>query len=530
MCCQRKYSSVLPSNLWKRFEYYAAGGKKKYKMKKILSNGSSALIAQVVAIIYGFVLPRLILEKYGSELNGLAQSIKQFLGIISFLDMGVGQVVRSSLYSPLSRKDYQQISRIMVSGRRYYRSIAYILLGYVALLIVLYPILVNGSFDWIYTASLIGVMAISSFAQYYFGIINEQLLHADQKSYLIYGMQIFTNLSNLILCVWMIRMDASMHAVKLMTSLVFVIKPLVYGAYIQRRYQIDKAITYESEPIQQKWSGVTQHVSAVVLDGTDNIVLTFFSTLSNVSIYSVYYMIIGSIQGFYQSAAVGIQSAAGAMWAKQDQQGIRKMFSTVELALHTVTVFLFCCTGILIVPFVQVYTNGLTDANYMQPVFAALLVLAYGIRCLRTPYNIWILAAGHFKQTQRCHITAAAMNLLISIFAVSRWGLVGIAIGTLIAMCYQTVWMMIYATNKLIKCSTLHVLKQWIVDIAAVLLIYAATSGIVLQEVSYLGWFFMAVKVAVIAVVCSAAALCLFYPKQIGQLIKNCSAKTGNQK
>lgn len=488
-------------------------------MKKIISNGSTAVIAQIITIVYGFVLPRLILEHYGSALNGLTQSIKQFLGLISFLDMGVGQVVRSALYAPLSKKDHQQISRVMISGRRYYRTVAYILLGYVAVLILFYPILVNDLYDWMYTASLIAVMAISSFAQYYFGIINEQLLHADQKSYIVYGIQIFTNLANLFLCVWLIHMDASIHAMKLVTSVVFIIKPLIYSAYIQRHYCIDKAITYTEEPIKQKWNGIAQHISAVVLDGTDNIVLTFFSTLSNVSIYSVYYMVISSIQGLYQSATMGIQSAAGAVWAKNDRESIQKMFFSVEYGMHFATVFLFCCTGILIVPFVQVYTSGLTDADYIQPVFAALLVLAYGIRCLRTPYNIWILAAGHFKQTQRCHITAAVLNLVISAISVCHWGLIGVAVGTLIAMCYQTTWMAVYTIRNLIKCSASHILKQLLADITAAVLICTVSSQISLQEITYLGWLFMAIKVAALAIVCVTAVSILFFRKETRNLL-----------
>ena len=495
------------------------------KMKKMKTNLIVSLIYQLVAMIYGFVLPRLILEQFGSEVNGLIHSISQFLGIISFLDMGVSQVVRSALYRPLADHDNDQISRIMVSGRRFYRKIAYALLGYVTILFLAYPLFVDQRFDWFFISGMIAIMAIGSFAQYYFGIIQEQLLHASQRSYLIYTLQIVCNLFNLAVCVWMIRMNCSIHAVKLATAVIFLIKPIFYTIYIRRKYTVDWGISYETEPIKQKWNGIAQHISAVVLDGTDNIVLTFFSTLSNVSIYSVYYMIIGSIQNFYQSAAVGIQSAAGAVWAKQDQKQIGQLFSTVEVALHTVTVFLFCCTGILIVPFVKVYTNGLADANYIQPLFAAVLVIAYGIRCLRTPYNIWILAAGHFKQTQRCHITAAAMNLIISIIAVSRWGLVGIAIGTLIAMCYQTTWMMVYTTKNLIKCTFGHILKQWMADLAAVTMICTSTSRITLRDVSYLGWFVMAVKVAVIAAIWIAVMVCLFYPKEMRQIIRKFTRK-----
>lgn len=499
-------------------------------MKKILTIFGTSLIAQIITLVYGLVLPREILAKYGSEVNGLIQSITQFLGLISFLELGIGQVVQSALYKPLADRDYRKISCILASGKKFYRRIALALVLYVGMLICVYPVVAHYSFSRFYIITLIAILSISMFAQYYFGIVYEQLLHADQRSYLIYIMQVITNVVSLLVCVWMIRCNATIHTLKLVTSGIFLAKPLVYRMYIRRNYCIISNVTYAEEPIKQKWNGTAQHFSSVVLSGTDNIVLTLFSTLQNVSVYSVYYMVVSSIQRFYYTATVGIQAAAGRVWAKRDHDDIKRFFSIIESSLHGITVFLFCCTAILIIPFVQIYTNGLTDINYIHPDFAYLLIFAYGIFCLRTPYNIWILAAGHFKQTQRCHITAATMNLLISIFAVSRWGLVGIAIGTLIAMCYQTIWMMIYTTNKLIKCSAFHLLKQWIADIAAVLLICVATSGIVLQEVSYLRWFLMAVKVAVIAAVCTAAVFCAFYPKQIGRLIKKCSAKTSNQK
>ena len=478
---------------------------------------------------YGFILPRLILEQFGSEVNGLIQSIGQFLGIIGFLDMGVSQVVRSALYRPLEEHNYAQISCVMVSGLRFYRKIACCLIGYVVLLIVFYPILVNQSFDWIFTASLIAILSISSFAQYYFGVTQEQLLHASQKSYLIYVIQIVFYLFNTVICVCMIRMNCSIHAIKVATACIFLIKPLFYTWYIRRRYTIDWHIQYDEEPLTQKWHGIAQHISAVVLEGTDSIVLTLFSTLSNVSIYSVYHMIVGSIQGFYQAISVGFQSAAGAAWAKRDQANIKRLFSTVEACLHAITVFLFCCAGVLVVPFVQVYTNGLTDANYYHPLFAITLVLAYGIRCLRTPYNIWILAAGHFKQVQKCHIIAAILNLVVSILAVSHWGLIGVAIGTLIAMCYQTVWMLIYTTKKLVKCTSKHIFRQLFADFTAALLVCVTTAGINLQGFNYLGWLVMAVKVSLIAGLCIAAVFCLFFPKEVQQLAKRFAVKTGRK-
>ena len=136
---------------------------------------------------------------------------------------------------------------------------------------------------------------------------------------------------------------------------------------------------------------------------------------------------------------------------------------------------------------------------------------------MRTPYNIWILAAGHFKQSQKCHIIAASLNLITSIILVFHFGLIGIAIGTLVAMCYQTAWMMRYTTKYLIKCGSGCVVKQLLSDLLSVLLICIIAGGITLQDVTYIGWIFMAVKVSLVVILCISVVSCIFYPKQIKQ-------------
>nr|MBR4281680.1 polysaccharide biosynthesis C-terminal domain-containing protein [Clostridia bacterium] len=489
-------------------------------MKKIMANSAAALVAQIVSVICGLVLPRLILESFGSEINGLTQSIKQFLGVISFLDLGVGQVMRSALYRPLAKKDDKQLSCVMCSGRKFYKRLACILMGYVLVLMVVYPMLAEVEFGWLYVATLILAMAISSFAQYYFGIANEQLLQADQRGYVVFLLQIVGNILNVVASVWAIRAGASIQVVKTVTALVFLLRPIGVWLYVRRHYHVDRKVQYAADPITQKKDGMAQHISAVVLDGTDTIVLTFLSTLTNVSIYSVYYMVIASIQGLYQSTTAGIQSAAGLLWAQRDTEGINRMFMRVEMLLHAAVTFVFSCTAVLIVPFVRVYTNGLTDAEYVQPVFAALLVLAYGIRSLRTPYNIWILAAGHYRQTRKCHILAASINVVVSIVAVSRWGLIGVAIGTLVAMVYQTLWMAWYSTKTLLKRPAGSVAKRFLIDALMAVLICLLTRGISLMNLDYLSWCWMAVKVALVSMMVICGVLCLFYRKDVRQIIE----------
>lgn len=498
--------------------------------KRLVFNTISSFTYQVIALICGLILPRAMLGAFGTDVNGLVNSIGQFLAIISFLELGVGAVIQSALYKPLAEKDNVGISKIVASGGKFFRRIAYILLGYIAVLVVVYPFINSGGFDFGYTALLILSMSISSFAQYYFGVVDRLLLTADQRGYIQYNAQTITLVLNTIACIVLISLGGSIQLVKLTTSLIFLFRPIFLRIYVNKHYSINRKIKYEGEPIKQKWNGMAQHISAVVLDGTDTIVLTLFSTLANVSIYSVYHMVVYNVKNLFLSLTNGVKSLMGELWARGETEHIKSFFRKVQWTLHTGTVYIFGCCGLLIIPFIQVYTNGIADADYNQPLFAILLTLANAAHCLRLPYNIMILAAGDFRNTQRCYIIATVVNIVVSIVLVFLWGLIGVAIGTLIAMVYQTVWMAIYNSKHLIKGEIKSFVKQIVVDAITVLLIWVATMWIDMMSVSYLSWFIMALEVAGISLVVVTLVNLLFYRDQIFDVCKYIKRKICKRK
>ena len=334
--------------------------------KKLFYNTVSSLVFQLTTIICGFILPRLILSAFGSEVNGLVNSITQFLGIISFLELGVGAVVQSALYKPLAEKKQDDVSKIIASANKFFTRLGEILLIYVIVLVVIYPQFAGKNFGFAYTATLIVAISISSFAQYFFGIVNRLLLTADQRGYIQYNAQTIAVVGNTIACFVLIYLQCSIQVVKLTTSLIYLLQPFFVYLYVRSHYKIDKHIKYTKEPIAQKWNGIAQHVAAVILDGTDTIVLTLFATLSDVSIYSVYYLVVKGVKQLFLSMTNGITALIGELWAKQELDELNKTFSWTEWMIHTGTTFVFGLTAILIVPFVEVYTSGIHDANYIQ--------------------------------------------------------------------------------------------------------------------------------------------------------------------
>ncbi len=488
------------------------------RKKRLFYNTATSLVSQIVAVISGLILPGLILRHYGSETNGLIQSITQFLAVISFLDMGVGRVIETSLYEPLTYHDNRKVSEIITSAARFFRRLGCILAVYVVVLSVVYPLVIQQSFDFWFAFYLIIILSVNSFIDYFFIQTDSRLLNADQRQYVLNTVRIISQIGTVVISTIMIRLNCSVHAMKLTLAAVCLWRPVFLRLYVRKHYCINRKIKYEGEPIRDKWYGLAQHIEYIILINTDHVILTLCSTLQNVSVYSVYHMILAGIGKIVDAIKNGFLSLLGELWTRKEEEELRKTFVWFEWITHTLTVFLFGCASVLIIPFILVYTEDVTDADYIQPLFSAILTAAGAVNCFRSPYNMMILASGHYKETQNCYVITAALNLGISILAVWQFGLVGVAAGTLIALGYQMIWMAKYTEKYLVQ--TKGFFKRILTDIGMTVVGIVLTWWLPLGDVSYLGWIMLALKVALIwtAVVLIANLVC--YPDMMRMLMK----------
>lgn len=444
--------------------------KEKSRTKLLAYNSITSLFSQVATVICGLVLTRFIFSYFGSSVNGLVASITQFLGFISFLEMGIGAVVKSALYKPLADKDYDEVSKIIISTKKFYRTIAKILIIYTVILAIVFPIISREEFSPIYTGSLVLIIFISLFAQYYFGMPYQLMLNADQKTYIPTLICCVTLIINTCLSAVFIYMGASIQIVKLVTSLVYVVRPVFYNIYVRKHYPLNERQILNEEPLKQKWNGLAQHIAYVVVNYTDIVVLTVFSSLANVSIYTVYHNVTIGVQQVISCISVGISAMLGNVLYSESKERLREAFGLVEWFFHTVTVVFFTITGILIIPFVQLYTRGVEDANYIVPVFAILITIAQASYSIRTPYETMVLVANHFKQTQRSAIIEVIINIGISVVLVFNFGLPGVAIGTLAAMSYRTFYFVFYLKNNILDYNIWRFIKLLILDFIQIMI------------------------------------------------------------
>jgi len=487
--------------------------------RRLLLNTITPLALQIATFVSGFIIPQLIISSYGSSTNGLVQSVTQFLSVINFFEAGVGSVVSYNLFKPLSDHDSYQLSCVMTSATKFFHNLIKIFLCYAFLLVLLFPSLSKSQFGYLQTVELVLAVAAGALSQYYFSQVNQILLTADQRGYIHCIISIAVILLNTLSCVLLIKNKFSIIFVKFVSAMVFVIRPVFLCWYVRKHYAIDYKVKYSGEPIKQKWNGFAHHLASFVFGNTDIIVLTFFSSFQNVSVYSVYALIVTGLNTLFASLLSGVGAVFGDLYAKNDREKLRTVFQKTEWISHNCCVILFTDTALLIVDFVLIYTKKASDAEYEQPLFATLLVIAYGLCCLRNVYNVLICSTGHLKETQISSFAEAGINIVLSLLLVNYYGLVGVAIGTLVAVLYQLVYYIDFTYKRIMNLGKFVIRKQIAIDGIAVVLIVFFSRTIKLIEYTYSAWFFKGFIVFAISVLCVVGINLVFCRKQIRELL-----------
>lgn len=492
------------------------------RSKKALINSMTSLLAQVVTIICGFILPRLILSAFGSSYNGITSSITQFMNCVILLRAGVGGVTRAALYKPLADKDSYEISGIVNATQDFMKKVS--LIFAVALLVFasVYPLMVSDEFEWFFSFSLVIIIGISTVAQNYFGITYQMLIQADQRLYVYTVINIITTILNTFVSAIMILAGGSIHMVKLVSTIVFVLNPIVLNLYVRRYYKIDRSVPANKTAISQRWDAFAQQVAAFVNNNTDVMVLTMFTNIKEVSVYTVYYMVAGGLCRIEQTLTNGIDAAFGNMMAKKEKQLLRDNFDLFEFITFASSTFVFTCGGILIVPFVSVYTKGINDVNYIRYLFGILMCINQFLFCIRLPYQMLVEAAGHFKQTRNGAVFEAILNIVLSIVLVVKFGIIGVTIGTFCALGFRTLQYAFYSSKNIVERSMLYFVKIILTSICEACLISVVSIVVIskIQIASYGIWLVCGIVVAIIAVLIIGLFSMLLYRKELFLAVK----------
>ena len=379
----------------------------------------------------------------------------------------------------------------------------------------------SDDFSWIFTFTLVLILSVSTFAQYFFGITYQMVLKADQKMYIISLVQIVTTVANTVVSAVLINIGFGIHAVKMGSAIVFVIPPLFYNLYVTSRYRIDKKVAPKLELLSQRWDAFGHQIANFINNNTDIIVTTIILGVREVSVYSVHYMIGNAIKKVVMALGSGMSAAFGNMLAKHETETLRERFNQFEIIIFYAATTLVVITSIMITPFISVYTSGVKDVNYIRPIFGYLISIAIYFGCLKIPYEELIYAAGHFKKTRNGAFVEAGINIVLSIILAILIGLDGVVIGTFVAMAYRTIRYYFYVCNNLVDKPKSGLFIKMLYSLSTAVLVFLISRLLPLGSIAgYMQWAVWAFVIAVITTIVSTILGLLFFGKQMAGTLK----------
>lgn len=419
------------------------------KNKITLQNMISGFVLQAFTLLNGFIVPKIILAYFGSEVNGLVSSLRQFLSYIILVEGGITGVIAANLYAPIVNHDNHKISSILVTADRFYKKIGALYIGYSVLLACVYPILFKTKFQFIYVWALTLILSISMLIQYMFSQTLRTLLNADKKGYVINYTQTIIVTLEVVFVYISVKIYPSIHILKCLSGALFIVQPVIYGRFVKKNYQIDWSAKVDNTLIKSRWNGFAINLAAFIHNSTDITILTILTSLKTVSVYSVYSLVSTGLKQLINACLSGISHTVGQAYAKKDWEELNQKLSIYEYIVFILVFFFFTVAALLITPFVRLYTKDIVDTNYNQPVFGVLLLISEALYLIKLPHLNLAYSANKFKEITVPAYIEAGLNIVISVALVKRFGLIGVAVGTIVGMTYRMAFH-VYYTSKIV--------------------------------------------------------------------------------
>lgn len=419
----------------------------KMKNKATLLNMVSGLILQLFTVISGFILPKIILACFGSETNGLVSSLNQFLSYITLVEGGITGVIVANLYKPIVEHNNVRLSAVIVVADRFFKKIGAFFIGYSVILSIVYPLLFKTKFSFAYVCSLTLILSLTLLIQYMFSLTLKTLLNADKKGYVVNFTQTLIVIFNVVFAVISVHIYPSIHVLKLISGSLFILQPIVFGLYVKKNYTIDWNVTPDYSLIKSRWNGFAINLAAFIHNSTDVTVLTVLTDLKTVSIYSIYSLVSSGIKQLISACLSGITHTVGQAYAKRNWKELNQKLDIYEYIVFVLVFFFFSVAALLITPFVQLYTKGIVDTDYNQPIFGILLIISEALYLVKLPHLNLAYSANKFKEITMPAYIEALLNIGISVILVKKYGLIGVTVGTIVGMTYRMVFHVYYTST-----------------------------------------------------------------------------------
>ena len=416
---------------------------------KFLKNVVFGFGGQLIVIILGIIIPRIMITSYGSDVNGLVSTVSQIFAYMALLEAGIGQAARNALYEPIAKKDQRGISYIVSVARRYFRRITrYYAIG-VMILSFLLPIVLKTNVDNIAVFLIVFFEGMSGVISFFFIQTQTMLLSADGKEYVSNGVNTVNKTISYIFKIILSALGINIVFLQFVYFLITIGKTVFYHSYFKRHYSwIDYGAAPRAAKLKDRNAYIITEIAWTMFSSTDMIVLSIFMSTKISSVYGVYNMVFSNLNVLLNAVYMSVNYMLGQTYHEDIEKYVKihDVYTSVFMGGMTV---LMSLSYMLIIPFIKIYTNGVSDVNYVYTSLPILFCLVQLLSWSRYITGNLTAVAGYARQTSRISLVEALVNIVFSILLVNRFGIVGVLAATVIALPLKVIYCM-YISDKIV--------------------------------------------------------------------------------
>lgn len=408
------------------------------RAKFTLLNGITGIISQFFIIILGFISRSIFIDCLGSEILGLNGTFTNVLSILSVTELGIGSAITFCLYKPIYDDDKEKIAGIMNLFKKAYVVIGgIILVGAVCVTPFLQYIIKDYTLNLNYIRIIFLLYAFNSTISYFLGYCRI-LLFASQQNYIVtltdFAGKVLLQTAQIAVLLW----TKNYILYLLLVTINNITANLVIRKFYYQKFDYLKGnnskIDEESKRTvinTVKYLSISSLISVGVF-GTDNLIISSIIGVSISGVYSNYTMIIQNVQTLFTSLLNGVTASLGNMIAEGDNEKINRIFDIFDFAYYLVASFTSISLFILLNPFIG--TIWIRKDEFLLPMLTVtVLVINNFMTYKRQPVWQYQNTSGIFKHFLPYSFIELILNLVVSVVAAMKLGLIGVFIGTTVA-------------------------------------------------------------------------------------------------
>ena len=404
------------------------------RSRNSLFNAISAVGLTLVNGLLGIVVTRFIIGSFGSDFNGLNSTANQIVNMLLILEGGFTLASNVALFDPLGRGDHDAVNGLLAATRRKFRSIGGLFLLVGLVVAVLYSLVVNSSLPTEFVATVMVMTIVPAAFNLFYATTYRVLLQGQQKEYVI---NLFTMLTiglghaanvAMILCggpMWMVRFN---------TMLFSFANSFLIAWYVKKK---NPTLNLKVPPRQENIKGtgdvMVQKITGVVYNSAPIVFLSISPSggTALASVYAVYNYVFTMVKSLLHGIIDAPRHGFGQMLTERKREDVWPTFAQYEyIAFLAVYVMLTTCCA-LILPFIALYTDGITDADYYDIVIAVMMVVIAMTEMLHVPSGHLISMSGNFRVGRNFQLIACGVLLVTMIGGGTIWGVYGMLAGLL---------------------------------------------------------------------------------------------------